>query len=98
MPTINIVRDPESGEVTFDPPNIQLVAGDFVIWANQDPDAAHHPTQENEPADYWMDDPLPKYEDGEPPATSPAIALAGPPDITYVDALDSTVPAGKFTF
>ncbi|HWW62993.1 MAG TPA: hypothetical protein VN181_16580 [Thermoanaerobaculia bacterium] len=97
MPTINIVRD-TSGSVSFAPSTTQLVGGDFVIWVNQDPQSDHHPTQAGEPADYWMNNPLPSAVAGQPFATSPAIILSGPEPISYVDAIDSAIVPGTITF
>jgi hypothetical protein len=97
MATITIRRD-SSGAVTFDPPSIKLGAADFVIWANEDPQAEHQPTKQGKAANYWMDSPLPKFEAGQPAATSPTINLAGPAAITYEDGLDPAAGTGTITF
>ena len=97
MALISIRRD-ESGNVYYDPPAVTLGAGDFVVWANKDPQAAHQPTLEGKPADWWMTDPLPCFVDGQPAATSPAINLVGAKPtgatITYVDGLDPSEASG----
>ena len=98
MATITIRRQGESGPVYFDPSSIKLGAGDFVIWVNEDPRESHHPTMDGQPADYWMNYPLPPAVPDEPAASSPQINLAGPDPIRYVDALDSDVEAGTITF
>jgi plastocyanin len=95
---INIRRN--AGQVVYDPPTVKLAANDFVVWANQDPEAAHQPTLQGKPADYWMTDSLPKFVAGQPAATSPAISLTGTAgtEITYVDGLDPNAGSGKITF
>jgi plastocyanin len=99
MATINIRRD-GTGKVVYDPPTVKLGKGDFVVWANQDPAAAHQPTLQGKPADYWMTDSLPGFVAGQPAATSPAINLAGAAgtSITYVDGLDPNGGSGTITF
>ena len=96
MATITIRR--EGGTVVFDPPTLKLGAGDYAIWVNEDPQAAHQPTKQGEAKDYWMSYELPPYVEGEPAASSPAINLAGPAAITYVDGLDASVAPGTITF
>ena len=89
MATISITR--KDGRVVYDPDEITIATtGDFVIWANLDPDADHQPTLQGEAADYWMDDPLPRAVEGQPAACSPVLNLAGTAGqpITYVDGLD----------
>ena len=100
MALITIRRDASTGQVVFDPSTIQLGKGDFAVWANYDPEASHQPTKEGQPADYWMNDSLPPYVDGQPAATSPAIGFAGAAgtSITYVDGLDGSVAPGTLTF
>lgn len=98
MATINIRRD-DNGMIYYDPPALTLGAGDFVVWSNRDPQAAHQPTLQGKPADWWMTDQLPSYVDGQPAATSPAINLVGPNGptgntITYVDGLDPNGATG----
>lgn len=95
MATVTIKR--EGGKVVYDPDPIKLGANDFVIWANEDPEAPHQPTKQGQPANYWMDFSLPKY-DGQTAATSPAINLAGPNAISYVDGLNPTAAGGTITF
>ena len=100
MALISIRRDSSTGQVVFDPSPIQLGKGDFAVWANYDPDASHQPTKQGQAADYWMNDSLPPFVEGQPAATSPAISFAGTPgtSITYVDGLDSAVAPGTITF
>jgi hypothetical protein len=99
MATINIKRD-ENGNLAFDPPTVKFGAGDFAVWANLDPQADHQPTLQGKPANYWMDYPLPKFVEGQPAATSPAINLTGTAStpITYVDGLNPTAATGTITF
>lgn len=100
MATVTIKRD-AGGTVFFDPPTIKLGGGDFVVWVNEDKEASHQPTLQGQPADYWMDFPLPSYVDGQPAASSPAISFAnaaGSPPVKYVDGLDASVAAGEITF
>ena len=98
MALINIRRS--GGKVVYDPPTVKLGANDFVVWANQDPEAAHQPTLQGKPANWWMADQLPKFVDGQPAASSPAINLAGAAgsSITYVDGLDPNAGSGTITF
>ena len=98
MALINIRRS--GGQVVYDPPTVKLGANDFVVWANQDPEAAHQPTLQGKPASYWMTESLPKFETGHPAATSPAINLTGKAGttITYVDGLDPNAGSGTITF
>jgi hypothetical protein len=109
MPLITISRD-SSGKLVFDPPVVTLdPAADFVSWANLDPDGEHQPTRQGKPKDYWLDDPLPRFVEGQPAATSPAVALTPlSPDVTwppcegvlgtvcisYVDGLDPDAASG----
>jgi hypothetical protein len=100
MATINITRD-DDGNVVYDPPEITIAtAGDFVIWANLDDQAPHQPTLEGQAADYWMNDPLPPFEVGQPAACSPVINLAGTAGqpITYVDGLEPDAGSGTINF
>ncbi|HEV8239980.1 MAG TPA: hypothetical protein VGS57_11480 [Thermoanaerobaculia bacterium] len=98
MAIINIRRS--NGAVVYDPPTIKLGKGDFVVWANFDPDAAHQPTLQGKPADYWMNDSLPTFSAEQVAATSPAINLAGTAgtSITYVDGLDPNAGSGTIQF
>jgi hypothetical protein len=98
MALINIRRS--GGQVVYDPPTVKLATNDFVVWANQDPEAAHQPTLQGKPKDYWMNDQLPKFVSGQPAATSPAINLTGTAGttITYVDGLDPNAGTGTITF
>jgi len=99
MALINIKRT-ETG-VIFDPSPANLDAtSDFAVWANLDPDEEHQPTLQGKDVNWWMDDPLPRFVDGQPAATSPAINLTtkknpdGTPildPITYVDGKDTNV-------
>jgi hypothetical protein len=100
MALISIRRDPATGQVVFDPPTLQLGVNDFAVWANYDPQAAHQPTKQGQAADYWLDNSLPPFVDGQPAATSPALNLTGTAatPITYVDGLDSAVAPGTITF
>jgi hypothetical protein len=89
MALIKIRRSPDGTAVTFEPDPITLNKnGDFVVWANHDREAAHQPTLASEGADYWMDDPLPPFEEGQPAATSPAINFSGTAAISYEDGLE----------
>lgn len=75
MPLITICRD-SSGKLVFDPSDVTLdPKGDFVSFANHDPREAHHPTRQGKAKDYWLDDPLPPFVEGQPAATSPVVAL-----------------------
>ena len=98
MALINIRRN--AGQAVYDPPTVKLATNDFVVWANQDPEAAHQPTLQGKAADYWMSDSLPSFVQGQPAATSPAINLTGTAgsSITYVDGLDPDAGSGKITF
>ena len=98
MAIISIRRS--GGAVVYDPPTIKLGKGDFVVWANHDPQAKHQPTLQGQPADYWMNDPLPTFSAEQVAATSPAIVLAGAAgtSITYVDGLDPNAGSGTITF
>jgi len=98
MALINIRRS--GGKVVYDPPTVKLGKGDFVVWANQDPEAAHQPTLQGKPADYWMTDRLPSFVAGGVAAASPAIILAGAAgsSITYVDGLDPNAGSGTIQF
>lgn len=98
MALINIRRN--AGQVVYDPPTIKLATNDFVVWSNQDPEAAHQPTLLGKAADYWMSNQLPKFVAGQPAATSPAINLTGQAgtSITYVDGLDPNAGSGTITF
>lgn len=100
MATINIKR--KDGNVVYEPSEITIAtAGDFVIWANLDDEADHQPTLQGQAADYWMDDPLPRFETGQPAACSPVLNLAGiaGQPITYVDGLDlETGGSGTINF
>jgi plastocyanin len=109
MPIITISRD-ATGRLVFDPAEVTLdPTGDFVSWSNQDPVDAHQPTLQGEAADYWLDDPLPRFVAGQPAATSPAVTLtpiSGTPAypacpgvlgavcITYVDGLHPNAGSG----
>jgi plastocyanin len=99
MATITIKRD-ESGAVVFDPSTIKLGGGDYAIWVNEDPRAAHQPTLQGQAKDYWMNYELPSFVEGEAAASSPAINLTGAAgsSITYVDGLDASVAPGTITF
>ena len=98
MALINIRRD-GTGKVIYDPPTVKLAkAGDFVVWANQDPKSPHQPTLQGKPPDYWMSRSLPPFVAGQPAASSPAINLAGPNAITYVDGLDPDAGSGSIVF
>jgi hypothetical protein len=99
MATISIRRD-DNGMIYYDPPALTLGAGDFVVWSNKDPQAAHQPTLQGKPADWWMTDQLPCFVDGQPAATSPAINLAGAAgtSIVYVDGLDPDAGSGTISF
>ena len=100
MALISIRRDPATGQVFFDPSDVKLATNDFAVWANYDPDASHQPTKLGQAADYWMNDSLPPFAEGQPAATSPAINVTGTAGtaITYVDGLDSAVGAGTLSF
>src|ERR1044071_9208173 len=100
MATITITRD-RGGNVVYDPPELTIAtAGDFVIWSNHDPEAPHQPTLQGKAADYWMNDQLPPFEQGQPAACSPVINLAGTAGqpITYVDGLDPDAGSGTINF
>lgn len=90
MPIVNITRD-ELGNLAFDPPSVTLdPTGDWVSWANLDERDEHQPTRQGKPADYWLSEPLPRFEKGQPAATSPPVTLtpaASSDPIPYVDAL-----------
>ena len=92
MAIITIKRDPQTDKVAFDPNPVKLGTGDFVVWSNHDPKAAHWPTQKGQAANWWMDDSLPSFQVGQPAATSPAVNLAGPASITYVCSLHPNDP------
>ncbi len=98
MATVSIRR--EGGKVVYDPSPIRLGTNDFVIWANYDPLQPHQPTLKGQPRTYWMDNSLPKFVEGQPAATSPAINLAGAAgsSITYVDGLDPDAGSGQISF
>lgn len=87
MAIVNIRRSGSS--IVYDPSPIKLNTSDFIVFANYDPEAPHQPTKLGQPANYWFDNKLPPYVDGQPAATSPAINLssAGGP-ITYEDGLN----------
>jgi hypothetical protein len=107
MAVITIRRD-DSGNLVFDPNEVTLdPTGDFVTWANADDKAPHQPTMQGKAKDYWLDDPLPPYVEGQPMATSPAVALTPLPAgvaylscgdnlvcVTYVDGLDPDAATG----
>lgn len=109
MPLIAISRD-SSGKLVFDPPSVTLDAtGDFVSWANFDPRGPHQPTLQGQAKDYWLNDPLPPFVEGQPAATSPTVALTplsgqegypacpgvlGAVCVTYVDGLDPDAGSG----
>lgn len=100
MATINITRD-DDGNVVYEPPDITIAtAGDFVIWANLDDQADHQPTLQGQAADYWMNDRLPMFVEGQPAACSPVINLAGTAGqpITYVDGLEPDAGSGTINF
>jgi len=97
MATVSIRRQGTS--IAYDPPSIKLGANDFIVFANYDPEQPHQPAPVGQDADYWFDDELPPFEEGEPAATSPAINLAGPNSITYEDGLNpSSGITGTITF
>src|SRR5687767_13674061 len=101
MALISIRRDAVTGQVVFDPSSVTLgTVGDFAVWANYDPQASHQPTLQGKPADWWMNDSLPPFVEGQPAATSPAINLSGTAgtSITYVDGLDLAVLLGTIAF
>lgn len=76
MALINIRRT--AAGVVFDPPTADLDStSDFAVWANLDPDAEHQPTALGQPPNWWMDNALPRFVEGQPAATSPAINLNG---------------------
>ena len=90
MALINIRRT--AAGVIFDPSPASLDSkSDFAVWANLDPDAEHQPSLPGKPKDWWMDDPLPRFVAGQPPATSPSINLTGTTPLTYVDGLDNSI-------
>jgi hypothetical protein len=90
MALINIRRT--SAGVIFDPSPAELDSKtDFAVWANLDPDAEHQPSLPGKAKDWWMDDPLPRFVDGQAPATSPPVNLTGTAPLTYVDGLDPSV-------
>ncbi len=98
MATINIKRD--GSNVVYEPAEITIATkGDFVIWANHD-EKPHQPTLKGKAADYWMKDPLPPFEVGQPAACSPVINLAGTAGqlITYVDGLEPNAGWGTINF
>lgn len=84
--------------VIFDPSPANLDAtSDFAVWANLDPDAEHQPSLPGKAADWWMDNSLPRFVDGQPAATSPSInlnpAMTGVVNnsLTYADGLDNKI-------
>jgi hypothetical protein len=109
MPLITISRD-SSGNLVFDPAVVTLdPTGDFVSWANLDPLDEHQPTLQGKPKNYWLDDPLPRFVEGQPAATSPTVALTplgatvsypacpeglGAVCIPYVDGLNPDAATG----
>jgi len=98
MATVNIRR--EGSSFVWDPPTITLGANDFIVFANLDPEAPHQPTLVGQSADYWFDDELPAFEDGQPAACSPAINLAGATgtSIQYEDGLNPGGLTGTISF
>jgi plastocyanin len=87
---------------TFEPSELTLAAGDFVVFVNRD-SAPHQPAPVEQAADTWMADPLPPFLDGQPAATSPALTFDGfttGDSISYADGLttDSGRPTGKINF
>ena len=98
MATISISS--KDGKVVFDPPEITLDAttDDWVTWANLDEHGEHQPTLSGKPADYWLNDPLPPFVQGQPAATSPPIILKGTTSITYVDGLHPDDGSGTIHF
>lgn len=97
MATITIRRD-TSGQAVFDPSTIKLGANDFVIFINEDPQGPHQPTPQGQAANYWFESSLPSYVAGQEAAVTPAINLAGPNPITYVDGIDASMAPGTITF
>lgn len=105
MALIKIIRvSPTS--VVFQPDPAELDSGsDFAVWANLDPDAEHQPTALGQPPNWWMDNALPRFVDGQPAATSPAINLNGAVNTTIQyqdtyqdsDGLPKTI-TGKIKF
>ncbi|HEX7151623.1 MAG TPA: hypothetical protein VF618_09065 [Thermoanaerobaculia bacterium] len=100
MATISIKR--VEGKVVYDPSPLKLdVTSDFVVWANEDPDAAHQPTLEGQAADYWILHALPPAVAGQPAATSAAVNFSGysaGDSVTYVDGLAPNDGSGTLTF
>ena len=96
MALINIKR---TGDVVkFEPNPADLDStSDFAVWANLDPDAEHQPSLPGKPANWWMDNPLPRFVAGEEPATSPPVNLTGTQPLTYCDGLDSSIE-GQINF
>ena len=88
MAIVNIRRS--GSTIVYDPSSVKLGTNDFIVFANYDPDAPHQPTKLGEAKDYWFNDQLPKYVQGQPAATSPAINLTGAAgsSITYEDGLN----------
>lgn len=91
MATVNIRR--EGTSIVWDPSPITLGANDFIVFANLDPEAPHHPAPVGQAANYWFDDDLPPFVEGQPAATSPAINLAGAAG-TWIDYDDGLAPGG----
>ena len=100
MATIKIMRESEGGPITFDPNPLTLVSGDFVCFANHDKWGEHQPAPVGQPAATWMNDALPRFQEGEPAATSPAISLSGTTakPIDYYDGIEPNSPTGTITF
>jgi hypothetical protein len=100
MATISITR--VGGQVVYDPSPLKLdIASDFVVWSNEDPDADHQPTLQGQVATYWMPYSLPRFVEGQPAATSPAVNFSGytaGTTLTYVDGLAPDDGSGTLTF
>ena len=48
MTMISINRN-EEGKVVFDPPSVQILAQDLVVWVNNDLLSPHQPTPKGQP-------------------------------------------------
>jgi plastocyanin len=87
MAIIDIIRKTNQNgttQVVFDPPVLQVVKGDAVLWRNKDPQQSHWITRKDKGKEFWFDTALAPFVDGAPVAVTSAIVIVEEGDIYYV--------------
>ncbi|MBV8929923.1 MAG: hypothetical protein JO152_12440 [Mycobacteriaceae bacterium] len=83
---VSITRASGASHATFHPSPLNINVGDDVFWTNNDTER-HNLAPAGQPADTWLDFPIPGKQHGQNPSSSSAVTFGTAGTYQYVCTL-----------